>query len=560
MIAYLSIKKYSEELKRRKEKMNGKTGQDCISGSCTVNGVRLESNFLRISSSILYSLSALSILWGLSEIIEPVFHNPGRLTEKILCISYLHFYELAIFGLILMLILWKKVKNDAMTLMIISAFFYIAGGVLIDTVTPASYITAGAIGLFFTLIASAKIFVLRSYCRIPFKALLFYGLNLIFIWNYLTTSLLSKVHQSGKASITDYWYESLILMLTGIFLILLQSAKENRTETEKGESGNENSGAVWIFTMALTITALFHQYIITYIYDLEASTADYLPALTLISFILIELIDRFKIKIKQLDLLMAYTPLILMIIIKNSVSFINIHGITAYFWNPGTISLFAGAWAVSLAFRKNNIEFLYPAGIYFSLFILYGMNFYSTEINNANWVLLGASIICIMIFSGILFRNITLLYSGTLTGIIGIMMNHSVEYFLSSHSVPVVPAGMIFTAMTVLYLYIFTKNSISEKIIYPALILNALGVFFTNTHSLPIWFIATVTILALTAGAVYFSVLKKRKAAFLISSPLLLYTASMLKSLNGWHYIALSFLLLGVGFCLSLKKVQKQKS
>jgi len=75
--------------------------------------LRLARDFLRVSGTgLLYALSALSILYGISRIIGPVLATSGRLAETLPCFGALQSYELALFAVLLLIVLWRQATRD----------------------------------------------------------------------------------------------------------------------------------------------------------------------------------------------------------------------------------------------------------------------------------------------------------------------------------------------------------------------------------------------------------------------------------------------------------------
>ncbi len=75
--------------------------------------------------SILYCLSALSIIYGISQVMGYQLVKSSELSQALPFILTLNIYELALLGVMVTIVLWRNVTDDAISLLILVALFLI---------------------------------------------------------------------------------------------------------------------------------------------------------------------------------------------------------------------------------------------------------------------------------------------------------------------------------------------------------------------------------------------------------------------------------------------------
>jgi len=519
-----------------------------------------ESSFLRIGGSLFYSLSALSILWGLSKIIGPVFGQSSHLWDKVACVGALSLYESLIFGLLIVLIVWKQVKDDAVSLLVIAGIFYVAGGIVNDTIAAGSSIFSYTIGIGLFAIAVVKIFVMKRYSRIQFSPIFAIGLSLFFAWNYLISSLMRDAHQINAATVMEKWRFGWLIMLAAGLTFLIKSMQSIEFEKKASEDAPgyliNTQAMVWIFVAEITTLSIVHQYILTYIYDIRFEVGDYIPFLTLIIFTIIGLSWKYGKNTQQSDIVLSLVPLGILFISQVHHTMPTVSGWFGFFWNPGVVVLFSMLCCVCLTRKYHTTNFFYSIMAYFLVFILLGVTRSSQEITmtTLNIKTLVAVMLSGMVFAGLYLRIHSLLYIGTISICMGIMNLSGFEKLLYKCSIPPTGTGFILIGLAILLLYSFTSENISKTVAYFGVALLGAGVLRASGPNIPLIFTLSVIIAISTLSFVYYKILKEKILGITVSLPIAVYLVQIIKPIEGWHYIALSFILLVAGGLVSIGK------
>ena len=77
-------------------------------------------SFLSLTGgSFLYCLSALSIIYGITKIIGPPLAKSNILADIFPCVIVLNVYEIALLAVLVLIVAWKNVTDDAISLVIL---------------------------------------------------------------------------------------------------------------------------------------------------------------------------------------------------------------------------------------------------------------------------------------------------------------------------------------------------------------------------------------------------------------------------------------------------------
>jgi hypothetical protein len=78
--------------------------------------------------SIFYCLSALSIVYGITQIIGPPLAESSNIGDILPCVGVLNVYELALLAVLILVVVWRNVTDDAISLVVLIALFLVASG------------------------------------------------------------------------------------------------------------------------------------------------------------------------------------------------------------------------------------------------------------------------------------------------------------------------------------------------------------------------------------------------------------------------------------------------
>lgn len=124
-------------------------------------------DFLSLTGgSILYCLSALSIIYGITQIVGPPLATSNALGDILPCVFVLNGYELALLGVLALIVTWRHVTDDAISLVLLVAVFLIGSGMPLGVVAPSGLDICLGIGVACTVLGLAKLYVLRRFISI----------------------------------------------------------------------------------------------------------------------------------------------------------------------------------------------------------------------------------------------------------------------------------------------------------------------------------------------------------------------------------------------------------
>ncbi len=263
--------------------------------------------------SLFYCLSAVFITYGIVNMLGPILSSGQTLREALPCLLTLHGYEIALLA-VLILIVGKKVVDDAISLMVLIALYLIGTSIAVGSIAEknmANALTAGIAGVALGLI---KLGVLKRWVRVPFNAAMLTGLGLIVVINYLgpvwlTDSLASNAAKEMQRR--GIWMALWYGLLAGGGLMLLSALQSTpRAQSDESRPAYLQSPAMAVlFGLILLAAACVHQYSMSFTFTLERTMGDYCPAITLGCLLLIEVFRLSGKRAGMIEFILAGLPL-----------------------------------------------------------------------------------------------------------------------------------------------------------------------------------------------------------------------------------------------------------
>ena len=97
-------------------------------------------NFLSLTGgSVVYCLSALSIIYGIGQIVGPELADSYDAKQTMPAVGVLNLYELCLLGALIFIVVWRKVTDDAISLVLLMALFLVGTGLTLGTVAPTCF-------------------------------------------------------------------------------------------------------------------------------------------------------------------------------------------------------------------------------------------------------------------------------------------------------------------------------------------------------------------------------------------------------------------------------------
>ncbi len=332
--------------------------------------------FFGFNTSLLYCLSACSIIYGLADIITPILAKKGDvLFEKLACLGVLSIYELALFGIILLLVLKRKVFDDAICLMILIALFIVGSALTANSLAIDYPQLSLIIGVILSIITMWKLYVLKTKLKVNINSHLSIAISLMVIWNFLISPILALAITNvdeGSNLIRIIWKLNWVIIITScvFFLKYLQSLKIGQLHKESIKKVFfKTSGMGWIFSLILFIACIAHQYILTYAFVIDYSLGDFLLIAICSTFLLLELLRVYAVMNKVFIKILAYLPLVLClgIIILQKYTIVALYSLLY----PPTLIAISGLFLLYLSTKNGGwYRLKYQGIIYFFGFLL----------------------------------------------------------------------------------------------------------------------------------------------------------------------------------------------
>ncbi len=152
---------------------------------------RYKRFFALSGGSFFYCLSAVFIAYGIVSLMGPILSKGEAFRESLPCIFTLHAYELALLG-VLILIVSRKVVDDAISVLVIIALFLVGTSIALGSVADTGISESVWLGLAGVAIAFGKFYVMRRFAGIVFRVLSVLGLGLVIACNYLGPVFLAR--------------------------------------------------------------------------------------------------------------------------------------------------------------------------------------------------------------------------------------------------------------------------------------------------------------------------------------------------------------------------------
>jgi hypothetical protein len=514
--------------------------------------------------SILYCISAVLIIYGIVKLMGPVLSAEGVLKDALPCILTLHIYELALLG-VLALIVSRKVDDDAISIVILIALFLVGTSMALGSVTDKGLATCLYIGLVSILVAFGKFHIVRRYVRIPFRVMSLVGLGGLIAINYLGPVLMARsvaIEPAQEPARRDLWLFLWLSMLIAGGCVLIEALREKNPQQKQGNDRIpflRTSAMVYVFALIVAIASGVHQYAMAFTFALERVLGDFVPVTTLAAFLSLEISRRWSKRFGVTEIVISFVPLatMLLAIHRKSVLASSEFGPGLIFYPPVWFGLAALAIAALGWYHRwkplGIVAFAYFLGVIltwgFSPEYPHDLNFYGC---------IGTLVVAVILY-GLFIRNPYVCLAGIIILCSGLSFLDSFSKFAASYKVTEAGglAGVFGLGSVALYLMFGSRLHKAIRIISALCLAGFMFDYLQDYTHLRYLIILVGT--GLLAAGLWF-----RTRDILVISILLVPSLVRLyilaKRLAHWRFIILSFLLLGAGTVVSLLKRPKRDS
>lgn len=515
-----------------------------------------KSFFDLTGGSVLYCLSAVFVAYGIVKVMGPILSDTDSLSSALPCILTLHIYEIALLG-VLILIVSRKVVDDAISVAILMALFLVGTSIAQGSVADRDINTSFFLGLFGAAAAFGKFYFMRHFARISFRVLSLLGLGVLMVCNYLGPILMARsisVDPSQELARRGLWMFLWVTILIAAGIVLIEAMRGKYQQAEQNDRAFLQSPVmVYVFALILLIASGVHQYSMAFTFALERVLGDFVPLITLATLLLLEILRHRGKRFGYTEIFISCVPLAAMLLAINEKSVLASGqlgpGLLCY---PPVTLVLSGLAIAAVAiyhrwYRLLVAVFFYGLGVIltagFSPEHPYNLNIhacigtlavallvYGIIIRNQFSYLAGIVVLCIELarldsFS-VFVKNLNLTEVGSLAGVCG--LGCMAFYLLFSHRL-----HKAFQIVGALCLAGFVYDYLPEYIHWRYII----ALLATGCIMVLLWF--------------------RRKDILIIAIllvPFLIKLYIMAKRLAHWRFVLLGFLLLAAGTVASMLK------
>ncbi len=511
--------------------------------------------FSLTGGSPVYCLSALSIIYGIASILGPVLAQADFLREAVPCLVALNVYEVTLLAVLTVIVAWRHVLDDAISLVVLVALFLAGTGITLTALADSAPRVAMFIGGGCVALGAAKLVTLRRIVGLRFSTPVLTGCLLLLVWNFSIGALFGSRLGGAPGATAERlpWLLSwcVVLVAGGLLLIdMVKPRKETRDATSADQPFLRQPAMVWVFSLLLILIACAHQEVLSYIFDVRSKFSDYLPVISIISLALLQLSLSFGRKVAALEIVIAATPLALCgaTMMFSSIAAVNPTGIE-YLWHPAVLLAVTGLALLWLA-RVNNAPLLLWVCAGYALGVMLTAKPTGQLISlNLNWDFTGGVLVVGLLLFGLRKRNPALCFAavtvtalglttmggfrslamdlglepfGAMAGVLGLGTLALVLFFGRTPALMMVAGAIATTACAFSYLY---PTLSGRDILVAAVLLALIGGLWWRTRYWP--------------------------AMIILALPLPLRLWLVFMELAAWRFVLLGFLLLFGGAALS---------
>lgn len=535
--------------------------------SAPVNTATFKSFFQVTGGSSLYCLSAVFVAYGIVMVLKPILAGSATLRDAMPCLLTLHGYELALLG-VLLLIVFKKVVDDAASLTILMALFLvgssIASGSVADRAVKAS-LYLGAAGI---IIALVKIYCLRRLARIPFTGLSILGILAVMAYNYLGPVFMARsvsINATDESVRRSLWLWLYLFMLIGTVIVWIEAVRG--TPSKNAGSAKipflQSPIMVTIFAAVVIAASGVHQYTMAYAFTLERVLLDYVPVAAMVCLLLIEILRYTGNRLCLVEAGIACLPLglVLVSIYNKSVLSSGQFGIGLLCY-PTVMLAGIGAAVGALAIYRGN-RWLWIPVFGYGLGVVLTMGFSPEYPHHVNLTACAAILVLALLIYGLVLRNPYLCLAGVFLLSVGMPFLSRFADFVKAHEISEMGsfAGLFGFGLISLYLIFVGRLDRILRILGAFLLAGFLLDYLPGSMH---WrYLATIVGLGLLVFALWIRT-KDWIVIGILSAPIFIKAYLLGKQLAAWRYVIVGFLLLAIGAVISLlkrpAKMGKEKS
>lgn len=511
--------------------------------------------------SIFYCISAVLVAYGVVKLLGPVLSDTETIMAAMPCIGTLAVYELALLG-VLALIVSRKVVDDAISVTLILAIYMVATSVAMGSVAERDLrfaVYPAAIG---TILGVGKFYVLRRFIAIPFGVLSMLGLSGLVAVNYFGPILMAHSIQTDAANELGrrgVWF----LVWVGILLtagLVWYERLRDRPETtgDKSSALLQSPMMVCILAILLLAASGVHQYASAYMFAIAKPMGDFLGAIGLGALLLLNILRLSKLPFGTAHILVSCMPLVALgyAIHEKAVAATGSMGLDIVVWPPVFCALMGIGYLVTA--RQNgwrNLNFIAYACALGAVLTAGYSPLHPWDLNTAAF---GVTLFVSLMAYGIIAWKPSICFLAVAILTLGLsqlpsFMKGVVAWQLTPYGAL---AGVIGLGCAALYLIFLSQFHVAARIIGFVGLAGFLYDFLPSSLSSRY---ALVLAIAVMIAVIVWLRTRDRLVFLFLSLPFGVRIYILAKQIAEWRFVALGFLVLAAGVVMSIRK-SKRKS
>ena len=517
-------------------------------------------DFLGVNGgSVLYCLSAMCVIYGIAAVLGPVFARSFLLGETLPCIIALNVYEVALLAVLLMIVVWQDVTDDAVSLVVLSGVFLVVTGIALTTTSnsePRWVLLIGACGF---ALAMGKVFVLRRFIGMSIGPVLWAGLAVVLGWNFLAGAWLADA-TTTKTIGREQWLVGWLVLLAGGVTVLVDAWRRGPKPSDAPDTRVpflRRPAMGWVLALVLLVAAGVHQHALAYVFDVRSAFIDYLPLVSILSLLSLQLALRLRSRPAYLEPGLAAIPLaaFLFALIGEPVLQKPVLGVQLLWYPPVFLGL--TGLALLLTGIRKRCRTLLPVVPFYALGVLLTLTSSAASPGDLHWHLTGALLVSGLLLVGFLRRSAALCIAAVVLGTLGFSATDAFQGFARFLGLGDWGAFLGIGGLgTLIVALLFGR--MPPAILVPA----ALGVMLCTFDFFPAELgmrdlLAALVVIVLVVGL--WMRLRHWPSIVILCVPIVSRLAVASVVLASWRYVLLGFVLLFAGAWVSIRKGKRAR-
>lgn len=543
---------------KRKVQLEDLVSADKKLTDITLNPETMKNFFHLTGGSLLYCISAVLVAYGIVNVMGPILSGQEAMKDILPCILTLQVYEMALLG-VLILIVSKKVVDDAISISVLIALFLVGTSMALGSVADRDTSTALWIGLIGIGLGLGKLYLMRHFAGIRFRVLSFVGLGVLIACNYLGPVLMARsisADPSGESARKGLWLFVWLIMLIGAGFVLVEAIKgrpHRQTDKKDRAAFLHTPIMVYVFTLILIAASGVHQYATAFTFALERVVGDFVPAVAVATLLMLEILRHSGKRFGVTEVVISCVPLATMMlaIYDKSVLASGQFGLGLMCYPPVILAL-CGLAIVGLALHRRCYPFLAVA-FFYGLGVILTAGFSPENPHDLNIHACFETLVVSLLVFGAIRRNQYLCTAGIIVLCFDLAMLDAFSKFTASCHLTEVGglAGVCGFGLVALYIAFGRRLHRALQIFG---ILCLAGFVFDYLPDDIHWRYLVILPSTVLLTAVLWFRTKDILAILILWVPSFTRLYILARNIAYWRFVILGFLMLGAGAVISLLK------